>query len=72
MKAKLNTTVTRLLSLALLLLLMVPAVLAQEESTATEAGPAGLDMLLLLVGIGALAITGFIFFSRNQVDDSQN
>ncbi len=67
-----KATLTRIISLALLLLMSVSLVVAQEEAAAAEHGPAGLDMLLLLMGIGALSITGFIFFSRDQAESSDS
>lgn len=68
-----NVTLTRVITTVLLLLLSVSLVAAQEEAAAAaEHGPAGLDMLLLLVGVGALGITGFIFFSREQAEQSDS
>jgi len=56
------------LSLALALLAALPT-LAQESEGA--AAPAGITMLLLLAGLGAVSFIGFVVNTRESEQDSQ-
>lgn len=51
------------LSLMLALLASLPA-LAQEESS--DPAPAGITMLLLLAGVGAVSLIGFVINTREN------
>jgi hypothetical protein len=61
-----------LTALVLLLLILIPSasVLAQETVGATDGassgGPAGIDILILMMGMAALAVVGLYYAGQNR------
>jgi hypothetical protein len=62
-------TYARLMTLALMLMVTMPA-LAIESETAAEA-PQGLAWLLLLMGLGGVTLIGFVMFARESNENAQ-
>ena len=67
MRLRLNPT---LITIALLLL-TTATVLAQEEAAAeVETAPPGISMLLLLGGLGAVALVGYVMSRREAASEA--
>lgn len=60
--------ITRLTTLAILLMLAVPAFAIESETAAQT--PQGLGWLFLLLGLGGVTLIGFVMFARESNENA--